>query len=280
MKEKKGTLTFVPAGGLANRMLAVASAYTLARQTGIKLQVLWFQDWALSAPFRSIFEKPCGLSLRDATLADYLLYDRARKRNLWLPALPQRLLFERRIKEEHVDALKRQGFDFAQWATGHRCYMSCFSVFGLVPDAVYSQLFRPVREVMAVVDSYCSQFSAYTIGLHIRRTDHAQAIAQSPDELFLQKVEAAIEAHADTKVFLATDSTAVKHLLTSRFGSRIITPGQEARRDSTDGIRGGLADMYTLARTNIIYGSAGSTFSPMAARIGGNEIEILSRKTS
>lgn len=275
---KKGSLVFVPVGGLANRMLALASAYMLTQQTGSGLKVVWFQDWALTAPFHAIFKVPEGLHLKEATLADKLLYDRARRHNLWLTALPQRLLFERRIKEEHVDELKRQGFDFARWVTGHRCYMSSFSLFGCEDSGVYSRLFRPVTEVTDVVDHYSSQFSAHTIGVHIRRTDHAVAIAQSPDELFVQKLEAEIDAHADTRAFLATDSNAVKKLFKERFGNRIITPGEEARRDSTDGIRGGLVDMYTLARTRKIYGSAGSTFSLMASRLGGNELEIVTKR--
>ena len=43
---RKGQLLFVPSGGLANRMRAIASAYTLTQQTDSDLQVVWFQDWA------------------------------------------------------------------------------------------------------------------------------------------------------------------------------------------------------------------------------------------
>ena len=46
-----GKITFVPVGGLANRMRAVASAVTLAAKTDSELSIVWFQDWALNAPF-------------------------------------------------------------------------------------------------------------------------------------------------------------------------------------------------------------------------------------
>ena len=82
----------------------------------------------------------------------------------------------------------------------------------------------------------------------------------------------------DTTVFLATDNNQVKKTFADRFGKRIITPTEEAARNSIDGIRGGLVDMYTLAATDKIYGSAGSTFSPMAASLGGNDLEILQRE--
>ena len=78
---------FIPSGGLANRMRAIASAYALTQETGSDLQIVWFQDWALNAPFHSVFVHPVQLKLREATLTDHLLYDRARRRNLWLPAL-------------------------------------------------------------------------------------------------------------------------------------------------------------------------------------------------
>ena len=277
---RKGQLLFVPSGGLANRMRAIASAYTLTQQTDSDLQVVWFQDWALHAPFRSIFEETPLVAVREATLVDHLIYDRARKKNFFLPALPQRMLFQRHIKEQDVTPLKKQSFDFEQWARGKRCYMSCYQVFGSFPDNLYSQLFHPVKEVMGVVDSYRSQFNSHTIGLHIRRTDNAESIAKSPTELFINKVREEIDQHDDAKVFLATDSTEVKKEFIAAFGTRIITPQEEAWRDSISGIRGGVIDLWTLASTQKIYGSAGSSFSPMAASIGGVPLEIMNVQTT
>lgn len=272
----KKSILFVPAGGLANRMMAVASVYTLSQRIGSSLQVVWFQDWALHAPFFSIFSIPTlPLVIRDATWADHLLYDRARRKNFWIPALPQKLLFDRRLKENRVYELQQNSFDFDKWAIGHHCYMSCFCEFGDFSDELYRQLFQPVKEVINEVNHFRDQFSDHTIGLHIRRTDHQQSIANSPDFLFFEKVEQEIECHVDTKVFLATDNNKIKEAFRERFGDRVFFPKEEARRDSISGIRGGLVDMYTLAATGKIYGSAGSTFSPMAAKIGGCEIEVL-----
>ena len=275
-----GSLLFVPSGGLANRMRAVASAYELCKKVDSTLQVVWFQDWALHAPFRSIFEETPLVAIREATMLDHILYDRARKKNLFVPALPQRILFQRHIKEQDVTPLKKVSFDFEQWARGKRCYMSCYQVFGSFPDELYSRLFRPVKEVMDVVDGYRSQFGSHTIGLHIRRTDNAESIAKSPTSLFINKVREEINQHADAKVFLATDSAEVKQEFIAAFGSHIITPKEDACRDSISGIRGGVVDLWTLASTQIIYGSAGSSFSPMAASIGGVPLEIMNAQTA
>ena len=275
-----GSLLFVPSGGLANRMRAVASAYELCKKVDSTLQVVWFQDWALHAPFRSIFEETSLVAIREATMLDHILYDRARKKNLFVPALPQRILFQRHIKEQDVTPLKKVSFDFEQWARGKRCYMSCYQVFGSFPDELYSRLFRPVKEVMDVVDGYRSQFGSHTIGLHIRRTDNAESIAKSPTSLFINKVREEIDQHADAKVFLATDSAEVKQEFIAAFGSHIITPKEDACRDSISGIRGGVVDLWTLASTQKIYGSAGSSFSPMAASIGGVPLEIMNAQTA
>ena len=51
-----GKLLFVPSGGLANRMRAMASAWQLAVHTGVKVETVWFCDWVFNAPFHSIFE--------------------------------------------------------------------------------------------------------------------------------------------------------------------------------------------------------------------------------
>ena len=274
---KQGNLLFVPSGGLANRMRAIASAYTLTQTVNSGLQIIWFQDWALNAPFYSIFEPTDLMSLREATWTDHLLYDRARRKNLYLPLLPQKLLFERHIKEQMVTPLKLQGFDFEQWANGHHCYMSCYQVFGNYPDSLYSKLFHPVKEVMDGVNRFQEQFSQHCIGLHIRRTDNAESIQQSPIHLFINKVKKEIDTHADTTIFLATDSNEVKQELRQAFGQRIITANETASRNCIDGIRGGLIDMWSLAATQKIYGSAGSTFSPMAASIGQTPLEIIKK---
>lgn len=276
---KKGSLVLVPSGGLANRMRAIASAFNACRNTGSSLQVVWFRDWALNAAFGDIFE-PLGcddVSLREAGLWDFLVNDRPRRRNLWLPRQPQMLIYQHRIDEKQVTPLKRRGFSFEDWMRGCRCWMSCYQVFGDVPDGLYGHMFRPVGSVRERVEDNVSRFSAYTVGMHIRRTDNVESIEKSPTELFVEAARRELSAHPDLRIFLATDSERVKAGLRSAFTDRVITSGDEASRLSADGIRGGLVDMYSLARTCRIYGSAGSSFSVMASAIGGVELTVLER---
>lgn len=88
-------ITFVPVGGLANRMRAMASAITLAQQTDSKLKVIWFPTWDLYAPFDSLFE-PINeerVTLRNASVWDKFTLDRPRRKNLHLPYLFQYFTF-------------------------------------------------------------------------------------------------------------------------------------------------------------------------------------------
>ena len=73
-----GKLLFVPSGGLANRMRAMASAWQLAANTGVKIETIWFCDWALNAPFHSIFEPIDNAEMvaREAKAWELLTLDR------------------------------------------------------------------------------------------------------------------------------------------------------------------------------------------------------------
>lgn len=276
--KKKGLLMMIPSGGLANRMRAIASAYAMTQNTGNRLQIVWFQDWALNAPFEAVFMPSPLLCLREATVTDKLLFDRARKKNLWLPALPQRLLFEHKLHEDEIWPLMTERFDFASWSVDKRCYMSNYMDFYPYDSTILHELFVPVKDISdAVSRNLDSLSSPHTIGIHIRRTDHLISIDKSPTELFVDKIKQEIERNIDTMVFLATDSNDVKDELKTVFGNRVVTPSEEARRDDIEGIKAGLVDMYTLAATSRIYGSAGSSFSKMASRIGGIELSFLEK---
>lgn len=184
-------------------------------------------------------------------------------------------MFNRIMHEEEVKPLKLKGFNFVQWAKGHRCYMSNFMHFGDWQTSLYNEIFKPVKPVADAVDKLVQLFSKHTIGIHIRRGDNLYCIEKSPTRLYIDKIAEEVDANDDTKVFLATDSYDVKVELCKIFGNRIITVDERASRGCIEGIRGGLVDLYTLSHTTKVYGSIGSTFAIMAADIGGIEMYDL-----
>lgn len=272
-------MLLVPVGGLANRMRAVASAYTLMRQVEGELRILWFRDWALNAPFGKLFEPLSeeGVSVREASFADLLVYDRPRRRNFHIPAFPQKLLFRSCVYEQEVGPYCYREAYWKEWASRGNVYMASYDQFMEYDNSVVQSIFCPVASVREEVERRCGCFTDYTVGLHIRRTDNAVSIRQSPLELFYACLDTELEAHADLCIYLATDSEEVKTDLRSRYGKRLLVAEAAADRGSVRGIQDAVADMFTLSRTASIYGSSGSSFSELAAQLGDVPLQVVSK---
>lgn len=275
----KGNLLLVPSGGLANRMRAIASAHILAKKTGSSLQVVWFKEKnILNAHFFDLFQPIDSnmLKIREANLADYLLNQPPRKRNLWLTSIPQFIIYDKRLDENQTFECVCNKFNFKNWISGNNCYMVSYKDIMPVTDGLYLDLFKPQSKIQKDIDAFTNRFSSHTVGFHIRRTDHVAAIQNSPIELFIEAADKEILTHDDTKLFLASDSTEVKDIFKKRYGNRLITNTKKTSRDSASGISDGITDMWSLASTKKIYGSCQSTFSIAAAQIGSVPIDILS----
>lgn len=271
-------ITFVPIGGLANRMRTIASALMLSQQTNSRLNIVWFKDWALYAPFGMLFEPIVKerLSLREAEGYDALLFDRPRKKNLYLPAVYQSMAFADCIYERSFYSLTQQNFNFVKWVNEKKnVYMASYTAFQPYENTLMSELFVPVPMVRDKIEKRCSSFSENMIGVHIRRTDNIASIEKSPLELFYRELDLELDKNERNLIYLATDSEEVKSMMKKRYGNKILSSTAPADRSSIDGIQDGIADMYTLARTNKIYGSFQSSFSEIASQIGGNQLVIL-----
>lgn len=286
--------TIILEGGLGNRMRVAASAYAMAKRTGIPMRVLWTKQWGMNCRFDDLFTLTpdpsaqgagSSFSLRDARGFEKLLFARPTLKNLHAPRLLQRLCYRHIIYAPQIWYLNRDGFDYEAWFRQGGTLMTAYRDFCPWTSDDLRLLFRPNDDVRRLIDERCRDFTANTIGIHIRRTDHQQAIDESPLELFIEAIDREQESSsrmaaydgAPFSIYLATDDEATKAALRRRYGKRVITSEAEATRESTDGIRDALVEMYALSRTRQIYGSAGSTFSPIAACLGDVPITILQR---
>ena len=271
-------IILVPVGGLANRMRAVASAVTLTYRVWRKLEVLWFRDWGLNAPFFKVFEEPelMNISFSETSCKHLLMYDRPRRRNFYLPKLFQKLLFEDCLYERDVRALCYKESELEEWASqSGRLYIATCDQFVNYSTNLLRSLFHPVASVCEEVERRFCHFSKHTVGVHIRRADHTVAIRQSPLDLFFTQLDKESDMYDDLCIYLATDSEEVKQQLRNRYGSRVHTAETVSDRGSISGIKDAVADMYTLSRTQKIYGSSGSSFSELAAQLGDIPLQIL-----
>lgn len=286
--EDETILTVVLEGGLGNRMRVAAASAAMADRLHAPVRVLWMEQWGMRCRFDALFE-PAALTdigghpfaLRDATRLERLVLARPQRRNLYLPRLVQRMLFSDVIFSERVMPLRMEGFDFLAWAqAGGRRLMHAYRDFYRWPLSLLPQLFVPTPEITALIDERCEAFSAHSIGVHVRRTDNQESIDDSPLDLFFAEIDRHIGQYDDSSIYLATDDEPTKVAMRQRYGNRIITSPTQAERESTAGIIEGLVEMYALSRTNHIYGSAGSTFSEMAAAIGAKPFDVVRRDTS
>ena len=270
-------LTLVPIGGLANRLYAITSAIAFCEDHAIDLKVVWFKDWGMGANFHALFELAGSyphVEIVDATWKDYI-YDRPRKKNFWLPYLYQKFTFEKRFYEKDIyrsefntdlaDVIQK----YSSLYLVHCCpfYDRTKGVQYVRPNLLLRQQIE-MRKALLSIDKH-------TIGLHIRRTDNVGSIKNSPLELFIDRIKSEIACNPKSRFYVASDDLHEKRRLKDLFGDRICTSFEPVRRDNEQGIKDAVVELYTLASTRKIYGSAASTYSMIAAEIGKIELEVL-----
>lgn len=275
----KRQMLLVPSGGLGNRMRVLACAVTMMEKLPGRLDVVWFRHSGLNASFASLFEPVDDdrLHLCEGGWFEALLWERPRRNNLFVPRLFQRFLFRARLYEQYVTPLFRQGFDFRAWASQGNVYMATYTRFFPYEKTTLQRLFVPVARLRERVDRCCKAFSSHTVGVHVRRTDHADAIAESPLELFYVQLDKEIVDCADTRIYLASDSEEVKAEMKARYGARLLCSDRQADRGTQEGIEDGIVEMYVLSRTKTIYGSYLSSFSEIAAELGDVPLKVVRR---
>ena len=221
-------ITLVPVGGLGNRMWSIASAWALAYQCQTTLRILWFKDAGLNCSFKELFSLanlPKNISLEEASPYFLATLDRPRRKNLNIPRLFQKLQFADCIYEEDPRLSIENQFDFVRWATNRNVYIATYKrfFFDHNPQQIYKELFTLTPNIDRMTQTITQNFSPHTLGIHIRRTDHIVAIRQSPTQLFINRMQQAIDEEEATTFYVASDDTAVKEELKRHFGKRILT---------------------------------------------------------
>ena len=125
------------------------------------------------------------------------------------------------------------------------------------------------------LDEIIKDFNTSMIGVHIRRTDNVEAIKSTPIQKFVKYIESSLANNDNLKFYLATDDIEVKNDFVKMFGDKIITTNCALRRDTEDGIISAILELYALASCSKIIGSYYSSYSELAAEIGGIPLEIL-----
>ncbi len=274
---RKRDITITPYGGLANRMRALNSALELARTSLIPLKVVWFSNFELNAPFGELFETPRydALSVKEASFFDRFLYRSSRRHTLWLPSITAPLMFDTTIYSPDFIRLRDKGCIVDTILNGGRVLIESCYEFGNYSDS-FSKNFIPKSDILSSVDDFVNKnFTSNTIGVHIRRTDNTLSIKNSPLTLFCDAMQREINLCADTKFYVATDDKPTKSELKRIFGDRILSIDTDCNRDSLQGMKEAVKEMWLLSHTSKIYGSFYSSYSEVASQLGGIPLHIL-----
>lgn len=223
-------------GGLCNRLRTIASGLKWRNAAGAdELVIHWNLDREMNARFTDFFEVPEGLAFRERDHEPFL----------------EHLLFSPRLRK----IIRTWHSDYENWLSA----------------ADFSWV-RLTDEMTNRVAAIRGQLPARCVGVHIRRTDNVESIRRSPIEAFYREMDAAI-ANGAEGFFLASDNDLVKQDLRARYGAeKIFTCADVAERSSKNGVRDAVVDLMLLASTTRIIGSCYSSFTDVAAAIGGVEL--------
>lgn len=274
---KKRKITLIPIGGLANRISAMTSAINYCLDFDWQLKIIWFKDYGLNCLYTDIFSLE-GLSnnkieIRDATWTDYLLKDRPRRKNLFFPELFQYFFYDRRYYESELYA--RKSFDY--YLDGIDRYNQVYMVecAAFYNNRNCGHYFRPIEIVETAIQRNLALLNSRMIGIHIRRTDSVDSIKYSPIDFFIKKMKEEIQRDEDVIFYVASDSMEDKKILKSIFGNKVYWGVEQVSRNSVQGIRDAVVDLFTLSHGVKIIGSYSSSFSQIASELSCIPLERI-----
>lgn len=270
-----------PCAGLGNRFIGLACAYYAAKELKQRLTVVWKREPVMGADSNSLIRLPADIKIVDIDQMGYKQGILSQVRgDATLATLKAKCGIN--LTCDDVAALYlKGGFENVAALIGKfdNVYIKATNPFYDLSKVDMPLKFITPSPVInqRVVETMGKKSEEY-VGVHIRRTDHAEAIANSPLELFIEKMKECINENAAVKFYVASDDNTVMEELMGIFGDRIVTLKDKCLdRDSVKGICDAYAEMLCLSRCKKIMGSFNSTFSSMAATIGGIPLEVVSK---
>ena len=276
--EMRHKIVVCPAGGLANRMRALMSGITLARDTDRDVEIVWMRDDGLNAGYEDLFDIKClPVKLMEPGYAEFALkYSLPRKKNLYLSRIYQSFRFERCFFDVPANLplyeSKTKLAEAVRSHDGDLYFVSGYDFYCCDPEE-YRRVLKPSADIIGRLDRLKADVGDCKVGLHIRRTDNTTSIEMSPLELFKEKIEREIAADDTVRFYLATDDEQVKAELMQSYPGRIFCLPRKASRDTLEGMKDAMVELLMLAGMRQVYGSHYSSYSEAAAIIGCNDFE-------
>lgn len=273
-----------PDAGLGNRLRCIYSGLYFAKQYKVPLDVLWLRETCCNADYSDLFEESenirvhtiyhLGYKNRYAlkSFASDCLLNKLKKRLKYFDAGMTTDLYAEKGEIGIIEELENNPA-VCFMSSGQNCIDEHFE-----PSR---DLIKPSAEIQERVDKIMTPYrDKRLIGIHIRRTDHTEAIANSSLESFtdIMKRECSDSIKNSGKevfFYLATDDSEIEKKLFEEYPCiPHISFANQKSRNTSAGMKDAYVDMLCLSKCEKIYGSFASSFSKMAAVIGNVPIEI------
>lgn len=281
-ERQKNEFWVEPLAGLGNRMQVLASAYDLARKYHKRLHILWNNNSDLAADFEELFEPVPDMEIITVTTDGYrekpllrVKSERLRKK------LSQTCSFVTEVdkwtgmKQQEIFTMAEEGVRNAG-----DVYIKSWKPFSPVYEdsGITLDFLKPSKKVLLRGKPLFDRIGADTVGVHIRRTDHEEAILNSPAAVFFREMQKEAEQDPVCRFFVATDDREVEREASGRFGERVFFKEDKSwGRDREDGMLDACVDLWALSKCRKILGSKGSTFGMIAAKLGSRELKIVTK---
>lgn len=262
-------LTVAAQGGLCNRLRVLFGTLAVAEAQQVPTRLVWEPNWQCEAYFDELFE-PLQSPWLTVTNGSFLDRPSSHK-ELYLPQVLRLPLYRKQIKLFHPD---RHG----PLADALHKYGSLYLNTGFQVAPYGTEQFRRLRalpELQARIDDTVAHFPENIIGVHVRRSDNTWSKQVSTDEAFVR----AMEQYPDAKFYIASDDAEVKWRLRDTFKGRTLAQETDGLRDNAFSLGEALVDLCCLAATRRVIGSYWSSFSDLAAEIGGVPLEIAGQQS-
>lgn len=259
-------IKIIPTGGLCNRMRAIASGLFLAKELNLPVTIYWNNNNGLKANFNDLFSPIVHNNIEIIENKKWI-YNIRGKKDYYTHYLSLHI-----NNDIIFNCNKLNGDDIFQKINSCKhdnlILISCYPMCNMININDY---FSPTEEIKNRIKEITDSFTCKTIGIHIRRTDNIDAIKLSPLKLFIELMNNEIKKDEYTNFYLATDDEHVKKEIHDKFNNRIITYDKKVERESTEGMKNAVVELYALSKTKKIIGSYASSYSQTAAQIGEKE---------
>lgn len=268
-----------PCAGLGNRLLGLCTSYALSKRLERELVVVWKREIGCNIRADELFQLPMRVvevsenGYSKEPLAHFM---GNRTKKSWRGRAD---LF---LECDDVEKIKEErGYDgLLQVVSETPCIY--FKTFGPVCEPAPScfSFLKPAYEVEERGRELFGRIGTDTVGVHVRRSDHTEAIANSPLALFAQEMRKEADSGRTARFFIATDDAGVRTELKKLLPDLELIFYEKGviDRNSKEGLIDAMVEMLALSRCRKILGSYNSTFSLLPSMLGNVPLLVIKKQ--